>query len=57
LNPPELKRFREFKSTWEDLPEDQRETFVKEFMSDIREIMNSVVDGSSTLNPRAASTT
>jgi ParB-like chromosome segregation protein Spo0J len=53
-NPPELKVFRQFKTTWEDLPDDQREEFVKEFMPDIREIMNAIVDGSSSENPKVS---
>jgi len=55
LNPPELKKFKEFKETWEDLTDDHREAFVKEFMPDLREIMNAIVDGSSSENPRVAS--
>lgn len=53
-NPHELKKFRAFKETWEELPDDQREAFVREFMPDIREIMNAVVDGSSSGNPQVA---
>jgi hypothetical protein len=53
-NPPELKRFRDFKSTWEELPDDQREAFVEEFAADIREILNAIADGSSTRNPQVA---
>jgi hypothetical protein len=55
VNPPELKRFRDFKSTWEDLPDEQREEFVKEFLPDLREIMNALADGSSVGNLKVAS--
>jgi hypothetical protein len=55
LNPPELKKFQEFKRTWEDLPDEHREAFVKEFAVDIREIMGVAADGSSIENPRVAS--
>lgn len=39
LNPPELVRFREFKRVWEELPDNQRSEFVKEFAADIREML------------------
>jgi ParB/RepB/Spo0J family partition protein len=38
-NPPELVRFREFKATWEELPDNQRAEFVNEFASDIRDLL------------------
>ena len=43
LNPPELERFREFKATWEELPDDQRLTFVAEFAADLREMLGGQV--------------
>jgi ParB-like chromosome segregation protein Spo0J len=39
LNPPERKRFEEFKKTFDELPDDQRRAFVKEFEADIREML------------------
>jgi ParB-like chromosome segregation protein Spo0J len=39
LNPPELVKFREFKKTWEELPDNQRSEFVKEFKADIGEML------------------
>jgi ParB-like chromosome segregation protein Spo0J len=39
LNPPELVKFREFKKTWEELPDNQRTEFVKEFKADIGEML------------------
>jgi hypothetical protein len=39
LNPPELERFRAFKKTWDELPDNQRVEFVKEFAADIREML------------------
>jgi hypothetical protein len=39
LKPPELVKFREFKKTWEELPDNQRTEFVKEFKADIGEML------------------
>src|SRR5262245_33949343 len=39
LRSPEVVRFERFKSAWEDLPDDQRSAFVKEFEPDIRELL------------------
>jgi ParB-like chromosome segregation protein Spo0J len=39
LNPPELVKFREFKKTWEQLPDNQRNDFVQEFKADICEML------------------
>jgi hypothetical protein len=36
---PEQKRFADFCKTWDELPDDQREAFVKEFAPDIRELL------------------
>jgi hypothetical protein len=52
LNPPELKRFVEFKRTWEDLSDSHREEFVKEFSRDLVDIQRSLVEPSSTGNRR-----
>jgi hypothetical protein len=38
-NSPELVRFKKFKETWEDLPDDQRAAFVREFEPDLRELL------------------
>src|SRR6516165_3106069 len=48
LNPPELRRFAEFKRTWEGLSDEHREAFVKEFNRDIADIQRSPVEQSST---------
>jgi ParB-like chromosome segregation protein Spo0J len=40
LNPPELKKFEEFKTTFDELPDDQRRAFVKEFEADLRELLS-----------------
>jgi ParB-like chromosome segregation protein Spo0J len=50
LNPPELRRFAEFKRTWEGLSDEHREAFVKEFNRDIAEIQGSLVEDCSTRN-------
>lgn len=38
-NPPEKKQFDAFRRTWEELADDQREAFVREFAADIRELL------------------
>jgi ParB-like chromosome segregation protein Spo0J len=38
-NPPELVKFNEWKKTWDELPDGQRVSFVKEFAADIREML------------------
>jgi hypothetical protein len=38
-NPPELKKFEDFKKTFDELPDYQRRAFVKEFEADIREML------------------
>ncbi len=38
---PEQKKFTEFCKTWDALPDFQRETFVKEFAADLREMLAS----------------
>jgi transposase len=38
-NPPELAKFKAWKKTWDELPDDQRMTFVKEYEADIREML------------------
>jgi len=39
LHSPELIKFEKFKRAWEDLPDDQRSAFVKEFAPDLRELL------------------
>jgi hypothetical protein len=39
LHSPEITKFKKFKETWEDLPDDQRAAFVKEFEPDLRELL------------------
>jgi len=53
LNPPEVKRFAEFKRTWESLPDEHREAFVKEFNTDLCDLQRSLVEQASTKNPKA----
>jgi hypothetical protein len=38
-NPPELAKFKAWKNTWDELPDDQRMAFVKEYEADIREML------------------
>lgn len=38
-NPPELVKFNAWKKTWDELPDDQRLAFVKDFSADIREML------------------
>jgi hypothetical protein len=51
-NPPELKKFQEFKRTWEGLSDDQRMEFVKEFNVDLSDLQKSFVERSSIANLR-----
>jgi ParB-like chromosome segregation protein Spo0J len=39
LRSPEMVKFEKFKAIWEDLPDDQRSAFVKEFAPDLRELL------------------
>jgi hypothetical protein len=39
LNPPEKKKFEEFKRAFDEFPDEQRLAFVKEFEADIREML------------------
>src|SRR5262245_19732945 len=52
-NPPELKRFQDFKRTWEQLPDKHRLAFVREFNVDLSDLQRSLVEQSSTVNPRS----
>jgi predicted transcriptional regulator len=52
LNPPELKRFQEFKRTWEGLSDEHREAFVREFSTDLVDLQRGLVEQSSTGNQR-----
>src|SRR6516164_9191531 len=47
LNPPEVKRFAEFKRTWEGLSDEHREAFVREFNTDLCDLQRSLVEHSS----------
>jgi ParB-like nuclease domain len=42
LNPPERKRFEEFKKSFDELPDEQRLEFVREFASDIAEMLQTL---------------
>jgi hypothetical protein len=53
LNPPELKRFAEFKRTWEGLSDEHREAFVREFNTDLVDLQRSLVEQSTTGNRKA----
>jgi ParB-like chromosome segregation protein Spo0J len=44
LNPPEVKRFAEFKRTWESLPDEHREAFVREFNTDLVDLQRSLME-------------
>jgi ParB-like chromosome segregation protein Spo0J len=48
LNPPEVKRFAEFKRTWEGLSDEHRQAFVREFNTDLVDLQRSLVEQSST---------
>src|SRR5262249_31488136 len=50
LNPPEVKRFAEFKRTWEGLSDEHREMFVKEFNTDLVDLQRALVEDCSTTN-------
>jgi ParB-like chromosome segregation protein Spo0J len=50
LNPPELRRFAEFKRTWEGLSDEHRQAFVQEFNRDIVDLQRSLVEDCSTGN-------
>jgi ParB-like chromosome segregation protein Spo0J len=52
LNPPEVKRFAEFKRTWEGLSDEHRQAFVQEFNTDICDLQRSLVEHSSTRNQK-----
>jgi ParB-like chromosome segregation protein Spo0J len=52
LNPPEVKKFVEFKRTWEGLSDEHRAEFVKEFSRDLADIQGSLVEERSTSNRR-----
>src|SRR6516225_921170 len=52
LNPPEVKRFTDFKRTWEALSDEHRAAFVQEFNIDICDLQRSLVEQSSTGNAK-----
>jgi ParB-like chromosome segregation protein Spo0J len=53
LNPPEVKRFAEFKRTWEGLSDEHRQAFVREFNTDLCDLQRSLVEQSTTGNRKA----
>ena len=53
-NPPELRKFEDFKRTWEGLSDEHRKAFVKEFNIDLRRFAASIVEYSSIVNPRTS---
>src|SRR5262249_21494712 len=55
-NPPELRKFEDFKRTWEGLSDEYRRDFVKEFNIDLRDLQKSIVEQSTTANLRASVT-
>jgi len=52
LNPPELKKFVEFKRTWEGLSDSHRAEFVKEFSRDLAD--KSLMEQSSSRNQKVS---
>jgi hypothetical protein len=42
LNPPEKKKFEEFKKSFDELPDEQRLEFVRGFASDIAEMLQTL---------------
>jgi ParB-like chromosome segregation protein Spo0J len=52
-NPPELKKFQEFKTTWEGLSDEHRKAFVREFNVDLCDLQRSIVEQCSTENLKA----
>jgi ParB-like chromosome segregation protein Spo0J len=55
-NPPELRKFEDFKRTWEDLSDEHRKEFVKEFDVDLRDLQKSIVEQSTIVNLRTSVT-
>jgi ParB-like chromosome segregation protein Spo0J len=53
-NPPELRKFEDFKRTWEGLSDDHRKAFVKEFNIDLSDLQKSMVEHSTIANPRTS---
>ena len=53
-NPPELRKFEDFKRTWEGLSDEHRKAFVKEFNIDLADLQKSIVEQSSIANPRTS---
>ena len=53
-NPPELRKFEDFKRTWEGLSDEHRKDFVKEFNIDLTDLQRSIVEQSSIPNPRTS---
>ena len=54
LNPPEVKRFVEFKRTWEGLSDEHRQAFVQEFNTDLVDLQRSLVEECSTANRKVS---
>jgi hypothetical protein len=55
LNPPEVKRFAEFKRTWEGFSDEHRAAFVREFNTDLVDLQRSLVEHCSTGNQKVGS--
>ena len=53
-NPPDLKKFQDFKRTWEGLSDEHRKEFVKEFNIDLTDLQRSIVEQCSIANPRTS---
>jgi ParB-like chromosome segregation protein Spo0J len=54
LNPPEVKRFVEFKRTWEGLSDEHREMFVKEFNRDLVDLQRAMMEDCSIGNRKVS---
>jgi len=54
LNPPEVKRFADFKRTWEGLSDEHREAFVREFNTDLVDLQRAIVEDCSTVNRKVS---
>jgi len=55
-NPPELRKFQDFKNAWEGLSDEYRKAFVKEFNIDLSDLQRSIVEHSTIVNPRTSVT-
>jgi ParB-like chromosome segregation protein Spo0J len=55
-NPPELRKFQDFKNAWEGLSDEYRKAFVKEFNIDLSDLQKSIVEQSTIVNLRTSVT-